>query len=147
MWYSPLQQRFSDSRPMIARARPFALLLAILASAVPRLPGADAASFGADLKPLLENLCYSCHDARKHKAGIDLSAYHDESAVHKDVATWRKVANQIDSRDMPPEDATVQPSDAQRQLLVSWIRTSEARALVGQPRDPGASPPRRLNRA
>jgi hypothetical protein len=147
MWYSPPQQCFSPTRPVILRAGGNALLLALLAITVPRLPGADAASFGTDLKPLLENLCYACHDARKHKAGIDLSAYHDESAVHKDVATWRKVANQIDSRDMPPEDATVQPSDAQRQLLVSWIRTSEARALVGMPRDPGASPPRRLNRA
>ncbi len=123
------------------------LLLALVASTVQQLTGVEAASFGSDLKPLLENLCYSCHDARKHKAGIDLSAYHDENAVHKDVATWRKIANQIDSRDMPPEDASVQPSDAQRQLLVAWIRTSEARALIGMPRDPGLSPPRRLNRA
>ena len=87
-------------------------------------------SFSVQLKPLLESMCFSCHDARKHKAGIDLSVYHDETAVHKDVATWKKVANQIDSRDMPPEDANVQPTEEQRQLLVSWIRTTEARAPV-----------------
>jgi hypothetical protein len=106
---------------------------------------ADDPTFTVQLKPLLESLCYSCHDARKHKAGIDLSAYHDETAVHRDVATWKKVANQLDSRDMPPDDATIQPSDAQRQLLISWIRTTEAKALIGAPRDPGASPPRRLS--
>ena len=155
MLFSSQLNRFSRLPPgRPARAR-WAVLLALAAAlpaadpgaaAVPP-PGAPLANYGTEFKPLLTTLCYPCHDARKHKAGVDLSSYHDESAVLQDAVTWRKVANQIDSRDMPPEDATVQPSDAQRQLLVGWIRTSEARALIGQPRDPGSSPPRRLNRA
>jgi len=139
----PALRRFRDTPAQGRQCLLPVLALALLGHA---LVGAEEPSFSVQLKPLLESMCFSCHDARKHKAGIDLSVYHDETAVHKDVATWKKVANQIDSRDMPPEDANVQPTEEQRQLLVSWIRTTEARALIGLPKDPGISPPRRLNR-
>lgn len=132
--------------PVSASSPLLALTLTVMLGWCTHLTAADDATYSAQLRPLLESMCYSCHDARKHKAGIDMSIYRDETAVHKDAATWKKIANQLDSRDMPPEDAATQPSDAQRQLLIGWIRTTEAKAQIGVPRDPGSSPPRRLSR-
>ncbi len=53
--------------------QPFAIaLIALLRCAL--LPAAEQPriDFARDVQPLFKNRCYSCHDGRKHKAGLRL---------------------------------------------------------------------------
>jgi hypothetical protein len=121
-------------------------LLSALASAL--CPAADAGPSFAEARPLLEGACFACHGPTKKKSGIDLSAYADEAAVARDRKTWRRVAEQLESGEMPPEEAKVQPSAAQRAQLLAAVRRAlvQADAALARIRDPGPSPLRRLNR-
>lgn len=125
-----------------------ATILALLVSVALDVRAGEAAgaAFAKDIKPLLEAHCIACHGPTKRKAGVDLSLATDEAAVQRDHATWKKVADQLASREMPPEDAKSQPSESERQRLMAWIKTSLAAGSAALAKDPGPSPVRRLSR-
>jgi Protein of unknown function (DUF1592)/Protein of unknown function (DUF1588)/Protein of unknown function (DUF1585)/Protein of unknown function (DUF1595)/Protein of unknown function (DUF1587)/Planctomycete cytochrome C len=124
------------------------LLLAGLSSGLLSGGEPSAAVSFTDLRPLLDAQCFSCHGQAKKKGGIDLSVYADETAIAKDRKTWQMVVEQIAAKDMPPENAKVQPSDAERERLLSGLRQVLERAdvLLVNAKDPGPAQIRRLNR-
>jgi cytochrome c553 len=107
-----------------------------------------AADFAKDIKPLLATHCTECHADKKAKGGVDLAMFVDEAAVRRDVPTWRKVAEQLASREMPTDKVKVPLKDGDRQVLLTWIDQTLKSAIAdaAKVKDPGPAPIRRLTR-
>jgi hypothetical protein len=99
-------------------------------------------SFDRDIHPLLDTYCFECHGAAKQKGELNLESYATEESAKLAVATWRHVQSKLHNLEMPPEKSP-QPSVAERQRIIAWIRHLRA---SGAP-DPGRVTIRRLNRA
>ncbi len=107
-----------------------------------------AADFAKDIRPLLVDHCVECHSDLKAKGGVDLALFTDEAAVRRDLGTWRKVAEQLASRDMPTDKAKRPLADRDRATLSQWLGQTLAAAVAeaGRSKDPGTAPLRRLTR-
>ena len=103
-----------------------------------------AGQYDQKIKPLLNQYCYSCHGAEKQKADLSLEKYGDVAAVKADRKLWEEVLRKLRHREMPPEGKP-QPSDAERERLVSWIEAELFPVDCDHP-DPGRVTIRRLNR-
>lgn len=119
--------------------------LALLACLIAPVTAAD---FAKDIKPLLATHCTECHSDKKAKGGVDLAMFGDEAAVKRDVPTWRKVAEQLASKEMPTDKAKHPLPDEARSLMLGWIgqTVKAAVAEAAKIKDPGPAPIRRLTR-
>ena len=129
-------------------------LLCCLAAAVggssPRrdggAPAPSAAAYTGEIKPLLQQFCVGCHNAKSAAGGVDLAKYADVTAIQKDQATWRKVLTQVRERSMPPSGVP-HPAPEQNDRLAAWL--AEALDNVDPallPKNPGRVLIRRLSR-
>lgn len=113
--------------------------------------GADAVDFKSqeqtyvtEIRPIVVRVCQNCHSEKVMEAEIDLSIYSSMADIRKHTDVWQKVAEMVDSGQMPPKDEP-QPTEAERQKLQQWVKTylsSEAKSRAG---DPGRVVLRRLN--
>ena len=72
--------------------------------------------------------CAECHSGARPKGRVDLSA-----PAEVDTDTWGLVLEQLELRDMPPEDAE-QPTDEERAALTAWVRAKlEAEGAAPDP--------------
>ena len=122
------------------------VLAIVLAGAIGASP-ARAASFTQDIRPLLETHCFKCHNAEKHKGGVDFSSVAEASSVARQRKLWRAALTQVTACEMPPAEEKQLTPD-QRELLLGWLG-SAAKVDCSDPanRDPGPALVRRLNRA
>jgi mono/diheme cytochrome c family protein len=97
----------------------FSLLAALLAISARAAAADDAPAFDAQVRPVLNQFCLSCHGPEKKKGDLDLTHFQPEKAGDaKDV--WQEVAARLAAREMPPEKKP-QPSEEQRLLVVHWV--------------------------
>lgn len=123
------------------------VLCAFIAAAASSTLRADAlAQLDQTVMPLLEAYCMDCHDASVKKADIDLEAVQSPGPARLDVRFWAKVAEQVKLKTMPPPSKKAQPSDNERQAILTWIRTAEEAVRAQPPTDPGQHRARRLTR-
>jgi hypothetical protein len=104
------------------------------------------AAYQSEIRPLTARYCHKCHGEELAEAEINFAARSSWTDVRKQPGTWQKVAEMLDSGQMPPEDAR-QPSEVERTRLRKWVRdylTVEAKARAG---DPGRVVLRRLSNA
>ena len=115
--------------------------LGALSSRAAELP----ATFQKNVRPLLEEHCFKCHNAEKHKGGIDLTPFDSEGAVLKKYKLWRRVLEQLESAEMPPDDDKFTPQHGT--MLVAGVKQTLAMLDSGHPAllDPGPSLVRRLS--
>ena len=117
------------------------------ASQTANAPAAGATShadFAKDVRPVLSEYCFSCHNDQKHKGDVVLEKFADEETVLADRATWEKVLKNVRGRQMPPEEKP-QPAEDKRQLVANWIESKLFSVDCDYP-DPGRVTIRRLNR-
>jgi hypothetical protein len=95
--------------------------------------------------PLLAKYCLGCHGAEKPKGELDLAKYHDDAGVAADRKTWERVAEFVETAEMPPKDKP-KPTDEERELLVAWIESKVSSVDCKLETDPGHVTMRRLNR-
>ncbi len=103
-------------------------------------------SFNKDAVPYFREFCLGCHSAEKHEGEFDLEELLDLSKTQKKSRHWRKIAEMIDTNEMPPKDAK-QPAPEQKKEFRVWLKNfldEQARARAG---DPGKVVLRRLNNA
>lgn len=119
-------------------------VLAIFASSL--LPDhlAIADEFSARVRPILERYCSECHAGDVTEADIDLGAFSTLDDFQHQSEVWIKVRRMLDSRQMPPLDAD-QLTDAELQLLKTWVRSFLKREAEASAGDPGPIVLRRLN--
>ncbi len=106
-----------------------------------------APDFAKDLRPLVETRCFKCHGEKKQKGGVDFSIFNDMNAALKKHKIWRAALEQIQTKEMPPEDEPAM-SDAERTKLTGAIRSTLALLDSNDPatRDPGPPLLRRMTR-
>ncbi|HEX3132497.1 MAG TPA: DUF1592 domain-containing protein [Planctomycetota bacterium] len=112
------------------------------------LASASAAEFAKDIKLFLDTHCVECHSDKKAKGGVDLTMFTDDATVRRDVPIWRKVAEQLTSKEMPTEKAKHPMPDDARATLVGWVDQTLKAAIAdaAKIKDPGPAPLRRLTR-
>ncbi len=102
--------------------------------------------FAQTVQPVLTAYCISCHAGEKASAQLDLRQYTTIDSVVQDFTKWNRVREKLAARQMPPQQAK-QPSERERQQIITWIDStwkSEARRNDG---DPGPVLVRRLSNA
>ncbi len=97
------------------------------------------------LKQFGEKYCFSCHGAEKQKGDFDFRPYAEKGFTPGERKAWEKIAEQIETREMPPPKGKVKPPESQRDALVQWIDAQLAGSEAGQ-KNPGRVTLRRLNR-
>ncbi len=117
-----------------------------VATESPKTQEKAVADFGKDVLPFLTKHCTSCHGAEKPKGGINLAKFTDENVVNQNRKAWRKVLENVESGDMPPEGKP-HPSQDEIASLVSWSTARLDVVDCAKEVDPGRVTIRRLNRA
>jgi mono/diheme cytochrome c family protein len=115
-------------------------------AAAPLAERPPAVAYETHIQPLLARYCVNCHGPAKKKAELDLTKYRDEAAIAGARKTWKKVWDQLQAREMPPQDKKPQPTVEEREFLANWIESALERADAAAPPDPGRVVIRRLNR-
>ena len=112
--------------------QPFAVVLIVLLTCLPS-PAAEQprVDFARDVQPILKSRCFSCHDGRKHKAGLRLDVRASalrggesgKPALVRGDSKKSELLRRVTSRDedevMPPSGEPL--SEAQVKLLRAWI--------------------------
>ncbi len=102
--------------------------------------------FEQQVRAIVTEHCNECHSPELAEADVDLDAFKTLADVQQSLLVWQKVAEMLDSDQMPPKDSK-QPTAAQRTALRSWLDELlklEAKRTAG---DPGPVALRRLNNA
>ncbi len=102
--------------------------------------------FVRDLKPQLDKFCLDCHGGRKTKAGVNLAGFTNTVSLFHDPVLWDKVQQQLDQRQMPPEDKPQPTADERLHLVESLKKLLDDPDPALVPHDPGAVVAHRLNR-
>ena len=105
-----------------------------------------ATRFEKQVLGIVKDHCSECHSQEIAEADIDLTDFKSLADIQRNLIVWQKVAEMLDSNQMPPKDSK-QPTEAQRKELRSWLGEllmMEARRTAG---DPGPVVLRRLNNA
>lgn len=103
--------------------------------------------YARDIKPILKQFCLHCHSTQKQEGELDLERFAALADVRKQTRVWLKVAEMLDTNEMPPKEAKPQPTAAQKKQLRAWVErylNAEAFASAG---DPGPVVLRRLSNA
>jgi hypothetical protein len=101
--------------------------------------------FQQQIKPLLKQYCYDCHDAGNSEGDFNLEAFKSSRLVLENRSTWLKLMQRVSFGDMPPDDAEAMPEDHRAKLLQAideLINKSDCTQQI----DPGHVTIRRLNR-
>jgi hypothetical protein len=96
------------------------------ASAGSRPP--TAAAFAAVTKDLFADTCSECHNSTDLSGGLDVALYGSVDSLAADRDRWELILTKLKSREMPPDDATIAPSDEQIGGLVKFLESEFARA-------------------
>lgn len=98
--------------------------------------------FDLQVRPILEDYCYACHDKGSKKGGVVLDAFAaDRNRLH-DTDLWWRVLKNVRAGMMPPSGKPG-PSEQERRLLENWIKTGAFGVDPKNP-DPGRVTVRRL---
>src|SRR4051812_20809753 len=97
------------------------------------------------VRPLLEQYCFDCHNDKKQKGDVNMLTFADNPKIEENRKIWEKVAELIESREMPPEKKP-QPTESQREMLVHYIDGQLSKADCTGPKNPGKVTIRRLNK-
>ena len=115
------------SRPLHLKS-PTTIFAALLAQLSPL--AADVEIFKKHIAPFLEANCTDCHDAETQKGKVELHTIGGDFSNGDNVVMWERVLEQLEIGTMPPEKKR-QPTAAERQKIVNWIKDGLKRAGKG----------------
>jgi len=97
--------------------------------------------------PLLEHYCIDCHDAEENKGDLNLEKYLTAAKAEMEPDLWDHIAVLIDMEEMPPRKKKKQPTLKERERIIRYAKTLDARWDSGEMgKDPGHTTIRRLNK-
>lgn len=120
------------------------LVCLMFSSATARGEDDLAQTFTKQIQSLLVKTCGDCHGKEPRDNDLDLTGFDSAEAILAKPKVLGDIADRLRLGDMPPEDAP-QPSESEREQLLSWITAAldaEAAARAG---DPGPVTLRRLS--
>ena len=103
------------------------MFLGLLATVIADAGAADApameqvaTAYTSAARPLLARYCLECHSTELMEGDLDLERFASLSDVRNSTRVWLKVAEMLDSGEMPPKDARRMPA-RDRQTLRDWL--------------------------
>jgi hypothetical protein len=98
-----------------------------------------------------QKYCFECHGGTKHRGDVSIERLirqSAESSIGDYWEQWEKVAEMVETREMPPEDkAEIFPTDDERKAVTTWIRASLRKYEAEHAGEPGRVTVRRLTSA
>jgi len=110
------------------------------------VPKAKLAAFRTRVEPVLKRVCFGCHGPEKQKGKLRIDALDPDLLKGKDVSWWLEVFDVISNGEMPPEDAKVQLTDAEKTRIVDWLSGEILVASQVQRSEQGHTSFRRMTR-
>ena len=101
-----------------------------------------AETFKKQVSPFMKTYCGRCHTGCSQKGGVTFQSALGNPDGPAFRLLWKRAAAQIATHDMPPEEASKQPGEQERKVVLDWIGGMKRRT----PKDPGAFVIRRLNK-
>src|SRR5436190_2423834 len=101
--------------------------------------------FDRSIRALLNKYCYRCHNEEKKKGNINLIKDENPRLIFENPKVWVTALEALEQKAMPPKKET-QPPDADRKLLIDFLKKTLNSLDCDRPRDPGKPAVRRLNR-
>jgi Protein of unknown function (DUF1592)/Protein of unknown function (DUF1588)/Protein of unknown function (DUF1587)/Protein of unknown function (DUF1585)/Protein of unknown function (DUF1595)/Planctomycete cytochrome C len=95
--------------------------------------------------PLLKDFCFDCHGATKQEGMLKLSDDTTLQAIAKNYRAWEIVLQRLRAEEMPPKDASKQPSSDERRAIIEWIQSFRDDEADRHSGDPGTVLARRLS--
>jgi hypothetical protein len=127
------------------RLRGLVFAFALVAACPLRAAPGSPAQMDDKHRPFLESYCVECHGPAKHKGKVRLDDISTVIDTVERAELWQKVLNQINSGDMPPEEAKQPGATAKADFLEALSSTMvTARKTLGDAG--GKITMRRLNR-
>jgi Protein of unknown function (DUF1592)/Protein of unknown function (DUF1588)/Protein of unknown function (DUF1587)/Protein of unknown function (DUF1585)/Protein of unknown function (DUF1595) len=105
----------------------------------------DPYSFDRSINPLLSKFCYGCHNAEKLKGDINLQKDENPRMIANNRKVWLTAMQALRDGEMPPKKSR-QPSEEERQRLITFIDRTLNTIDCANVKDPGRPAVRRLNR-
>jgi hypothetical protein len=102
--------------------------------------------FREDVRPVLQQHCFSCHGPEKQKGKIRLDQLDPDMVNGNAAETWHDALNMLNRGEMPPEEEE-QLSPGERRKLVGWLTGELQKAAKARQNTGGQVVMRRLNRA
>ncbi len=99
----------------------------------------------SSIQPLLKKYCLDCHNPDDAEADLNLAEFRTSQAILEGRTRWLKVLRNLQTKKMPPPEMD-QPSDAERQRIVSWLDDLLNNIDCQNLHNPGRPTIRRLNR-
>lgn len=118
-------------------------ILPLILLLLPGLAGA-ADLYTSTVMPVLKQYCWDCHGDGAHKGDLNLDRFTSPASILKEPKVWHDILINVERHGMPPGKKP-KPTQAQRDLVVSWIDNLLYPVNCNAP-DPGRVTIRRLNR-
>ncbi len=99
---------------------------------------------------VFKDYCFECHGTDKPKGDLSIEKLMDQPSavsVGANWNDWERIADMVESGKMPPKEATLFPTDAERAAATTWIRSSLKSFEDKYAGDPGRVTIRRLTSA
>ncbi|HET6426389.1 MAG TPA: DUF1592 domain-containing protein [Planctomycetaceae bacterium] len=110
------------------------------------LEAADLPPFEQAVQPFVKRYCLDCHGADDPAAKLDLSAESSAESVVRHHQVWEMVVQRLTAKEMPP-DKSPQPTDREREVVITWIKARHDAEAEQHAGDPGPVLARRLSHA
>ncbi|MBT3635434.1 MAG: DUF1592 domain-containing protein [Opitutae bacterium] len=107
---------------------------------------ANLSVFHTSIRPALEQSCLHCHGPEKQKGEFRIDALDPDLIKGGDKDWWLEVMDVLSNGEMPPDDAQVELSDANRSATIDWLALELQRASRIARSEQGSSSFRRLTR-
>src|SRR5262245_57562744 len=104
------------------------LCIAPVETRAPQKARTDPAGGAAAYKPVLQQYCYGCHNARTKSGNLTLDNL-DLSHIADDAAVWEKVIRKLRGGVMPPRNLP-RPDANTHEQLTSWLENEIDRVAV-----------------
>lgn len=92
------------------------------------LAAAEGFDFDGEIRPIVAEYCYSCHNEERASADLNLERFETAEMAAQSLAIWQRSAVRIEHHEMPPRNRP-QPTDEERDKLLAWIQSLEPPAL------------------
>jgi mono/diheme cytochrome c family protein len=97
--------------------------------------------------PFVATHCGECHADGAAEGDLDLGAFATIGDVTAGHQRWNLVLERLAAEEMPPEEASSQPTREERAAVVGWIRELRSHMAAKNAGDPGVVLARRLSNA
>ena len=105
----------------------------------------SSAVFKAEVRPVVERYCLSCHSEALQSGNLNLESQLDAATAASHSAVWRKVLARLAADTMPPQGMP-RPSEQERAAVTGWLEGLVGGSVVSKEARPGRVTARRLNR-